>query len=356
VPAQEQRAQRGRRGHCDQERREHGEYECERERPYEVTLHARGEYLRQKHRDDDDRRVYHGSPHFERCLPDDVEPRQRLRQELVLAKAPHDVFDADDRIVHEHAKRDSKSPERHGIESESHAVEDCDCREQGQRYGGERDQCRTEVAEEHVQHGKNEHARDHQRLLEIPECSLDEIGRTVQSGIKGDTPCVQCWPQAVQRPLDGERGREGVCAVLAREREENARLSHDEGVARAQGRRHLDLGHLAQPDGDVIAHRDDRLAERLGIRLRDRRFQEHTLAGDVDKPGASQRQCRFGGVGYVGERNAETRQSAHVRLDLNLTNIAAEHDDVRHAGYGQEARLDDPVGRIAQRIGIDLVG
>src|SRR5262249_37659674 len=50
----------------------------------------------------------------------------------------------------------------------------------------------------------------------------------------------------------------------------------------------------------------------------------------------------------------ERRELVEIRLDLDLTNRAAEHGDTRHAGYGQQLGLQLPLGAIAQRVRIEL--
>jgi hypothetical protein len=80
-------------------------------------------------------------------------------------------------------------------------------------------------------HGENEYRCDHQRLSEIPQGTLDEIRRTMQGGIHRNALRLQGRSQARERLFDGPGNRQRVRAILAGQRQQDARLAHHQGIA-----------------------------------------------------------------------------------------------------------------------------
>jgi len=180
------------------------------------------EQLRQEHRHHDRGGVDHGSPHLEGRLADDLEARPRRLEPRVLPQAAHDVLDADDRIVHQHTERHREAAERHGVEREAHVVENRDGGEERQRYCAEGDERGTHVAEEGVQHGEDQHGRENQRLFEIRQRALDEIGGPVQTRVQLDPLGPQRRRERRQRALDRSRHRRSAVPAPSSPRRDRA--------------------------------------------------------------------------------------------------------------------------------------
>ncbi len=353
--SQQERAHRRSCRHRHEQRSGHRENEGERQRPHEMALDAGGKQLRQEHRDHDQGCVDDRSPHFERRFSNDVQPRQRARRQCIRAHAPQNVLDADDGVIHQYAEGDGEASQGHGVQRLPHAVKHEHGREQGEGDRREGDQCRAYVAQKQVQHHEDQHRGNRQGVLEVSQGAFDEIRRAVQGGVHGDALRFQGGREVRQGLFDGQGGRQGICTELTRERQHDAGFAHDQRVARPQPRSLFDFRHVAYQYRHAIANRDDRLSDGGQIRFRSGRSQQYALGGEVDEPRAVQRQSAACGIGHIEQRHVIARQFIGVRLDLYLPNIAAEHEDVRDAGYGEQSGFDDPVGGITQCIAIRRV-
>ena len=114
--AEEQQAQRGRDGERDRHGGEHGQPVRDRHGPEEGARHPAHEEDGQQHEGIDDGGMDDGVPHLERCVQDDARRAPGASLGAVLAQAPHDVLDVDDRVVDHDPDRDDESRERHRVE------------------------------------------------------------------------------------------------------------------------------------------------------------------------------------------------------------------------------------------------
>ena len=101
---------------------------------------------------------------------------------------------------------------------------------------------------------------------------LDERRGPVQSGDVLNAFGLEGRLQLVQRALDRLRHFQRVGAVLAGHCQQNARLAHDERVAKFRFRRFDDVRHVFQSDAATVMLRHDDFAElrggkRLAFRL-----------------------------------------------------------------------------------------
>ncbi len=172
----------------------------------------------------------------------------------------------------------------------------------------------------------------------------------MEGGVHGDALRLQGGPKVSHDLFDCQGGRQGIGTELTRERQHDAGFAHDQRVARPQRRSLFDVRHVAHQDRHIIANGDDCLSDGGQIRFRRGRSQQYALGGHVDEPRAMQRQGTACRIGHLEQRHVITRQFIGVGLDLNLPDVAAEHEDVRDAGHGEQSGLDHPVGGITQCI------
>ena len=92
---------------------------------------------------------------------------------------------------------------------------------------------------------------------------LDERRGPVQSGDVLNAFGRERRLQLVQRALDRLRHFQSVGAVLAGHRQQNARLAHDERVAKFRFRRFDDVRHVSQTDAAALVLRHDHFTEVL---------------------------------------------------------------------------------------------
>ncbi len=105
----------------------------------------------------------------------------------------------------------------------------------------------------------------------------------------------------------------------------------------------------------IPANANHGLADHCGVWLRSRGLQQNALGRRIDQSRASQGKCGPGRVGDLRECHVVSRKPVQIRLNLDLPDRAPEDDDVRDPRHCEQARLDDPVRRIPQRVVVDLV-
>ena len=96
---------------------------------------------------------------------------------------PLDVLDHDDRVVDQQADRQRQAEQGHRVDGEAGDVENRERAEQDDRDGDCRDQHRAPVLQEDEDHQDDEDDRLEQRLRDLVDRQLDEVGRVVGVGV-----------------------------------------------------------------------------------------------------------------------------------------------------------------------------
>ena len=170
-------------------------------------------------------------------------------------------------------ERDGKAAERHGVEREAHAVEHRDRpRASDSGMAVKAISAARTSRRNRYSTARMSTAAISQGLLQVAERALDEIGRTMQRRIEGDSLRFQGRRQVGQRLLDRQGGRQGVGAVLARERQHDAGLAHDERSRPTAAPAPLSPRATSRSRmGVPLRTVDHRLADGVDIGLRGRR-------------------------------------------------------------------------------------
>ena len=115
-------------------------------------------------------------------------------------------------------------------------------------------------------------------------------------------------------------------------------------------------GDIADGDGHIVAHRQDRTGDRSRIGARHRGLDQHPLMRQIDKARAFQAKRGARRIGQVGQGETVRGHALDVGLDLDLADRSAIDDHMRHTRHRQKCRLQGPVGHVAQGERIELVG
>ncbi len=170
----EGRGERQRDEHRGDQRREIGEAE----RPEQQAFDAGQEEERCEDDRDDQGREEDRAAHLRRRQEDRLErrPALALGPALVLAQAPEDVLDVDDGVVDERSDGDREAPQRHGVDGGAEGREGQDPGDQRGRQSERRDQGRAAVAEEEHQDEDDQDRPFDERLRDVADRDLDEVG------------------------------------------------------------------------------------------------------------------------------------------------------------------------------------
>ena len=250
---QQQRAQHRRDREGDDERRDQRDDVGKAQRPQQAALDA----AQQEQRHEDDGHD-HGGEHDRRADlgAGVVDHRQRVpplsrRQRRVLAQAPHDVLDVDDRVVDQLADGNGQSAQAHGVEREAEPVHGDGGGNQRERQRDERDGGGAHVHQEHHHHEDDEAGAFEQRLEQVVERLLDEVGAAKQV-LLNLHPLGQGLLDLVERGVDAFGQLERVGARLLLDADDHRRARVVRAVAA--------LDRRAFTHGREIPNQDRRLS------------------------------------------------------------------------------------------------
>ena len=154
--------------------------------------------------------------------------------------------------------------------------------------------------------------------------------------------------QHLQAVLELARDLERVGAVLGRGLDQYAGLPLDDRSAKARRGAVAHLRHVADAYRHAVVGSDHRLRQRFGRVTRRLRLQHDALAGGLEIAATGHAGTAARGLEYLVERHARAIELQRVDPQLPLTRIAAEDLHLRHAGYGEDLRLDGPADQVAQ--------
>ena len=326
-----------RRGGDDGERHHHRRDDRHRDGQREVGEELAGLVLEEHDGQEDG---HGGRGRREQRAPHLLGPHERrlVRRHAPLAQ-PHDVLQHHDGGVEGHPHREREARERDDVDGPPGELE---AEERGEERDRDRDRHQergAEPAQEQPQHDDGEHDAE-------PEVVADHLDRSVDvGGLVVDLP--EHEPRAGERAFGELRRRgpeplhhlEDVHADLAVgvHRDGPHPVGDDEALAVCE--RDLDVGHVAQPDGQAVAPLQDQLPEVLGIERAGEPQRvaaladAHVAAGDV-----------LVGAGEAGrgrKPDAETRGPVGVEGDAHLALAPAVDLGARDAGHALEPGLDD---------------
>ncbi len=138
---------------------------------------------RQHHQDHGKGRIDDRTPDFQTCIQNDRRSRARLRQRRVFPQPACNVFDIDDRIVHNHADRYGEPAQSHGVQRGAEALQHDGRCEQRERNGDGGDGCRSQVEKKKEENDDDEDTAEDQRTLYICRRCFDEVGRAKEIGM-----------------------------------------------------------------------------------------------------------------------------------------------------------------------------
>ena len=262
----------------------------------------------------------------------------------VFPQPPEDVFDVDDRIVHEFADRHRKAAERHRVDRHSQPLEDQAGDHDRERNRRQRDERRAEVEQKQKQDHDHEDAAIPEGLDDIPDAQVDERLLLVEPRIETDVGRER-GPQFLQCPGDivGESSRVG--AGLLGDHQNHRRPAVDGRIAALDLGRLLHPGHLPKDDRPPTRRLDDHRHEIAHALDPAERTDQELVAPLVE--------IAAGGVGIAGlhrglhlpERESILEQRFRVHEHLKLLPAAPHRHDLSHAGNGEQPLPHHPVGQ-----------
>ena len=101
----------------------------------------------------------------------------RIARGAALAKAPHDILDAENGVIDHHTESDHKARQHHRVEGRAAPFEHQHGRQQGKRYGHDADQRCTHFIEKGENHENDKHASQDQCVGQIVDGSVYVFGR-----------------------------------------------------------------------------------------------------------------------------------------------------------------------------------
>ena len=120
----------------------------------------------------------------------------------VLPQPAKDVLDVDDRVVDQLADRDRQAAQRHRVDRQPEPLEHQRRDDDRQRDRRQRDERRAEVQQEQEQHDHHQDRAVAQRLGDVADRGLDEVGLAEQHAAARLMPGGQALLQLGQRVLD----------------------------------------------------------------------------------------------------------------------------------------------------------
>ena len=344
---QEVRAQRRGDREGDDERRQdrHDVRDAERREQASFDSAQREEW--HEDQDDEHRREHDRVSYFARGITDDVDGWTRALEAAVLAEAPEHVLDVDDRVVDELANGDGEAAEGHGVDGETKGAKDERRDDERQRDGGQRDRRRPEVEEEQEQHDGDENCPVTQALDHIVNGALDEGRLAEETRIDGDAGRHRLL-QLGDGDVDPLRQSDGVRAGLLLNRQDRRGLRVNRGVSALDSRSLAHGGDLPERHRGSVAHGEDG-ARDIGLVARTADGADEELEpAPIDVPSGGVGVRLLDGAGDVVERELHRRELRRINRDVDLAHFAANRNDLRDAGEGEQPWPDDPVGLSAQ--------
>ena len=219
---EQERARRRRDEQRDAQRGEGREHVRRAERRKDLPGDAGEKEHRDEHERDQERRVHDGAPHLERGVEDHGVAGCAIRTVARELQAPVDVFDVDDRVVHDLAERDGEASEGHDVDGRAEQPESDQRRQERQRYRDEADHGGAEVEEEQQENGRDEPGADPKRNPQVADCPLDERSLAEEASME-DEPRGQVPRRRIQGRLQLGGDLEGVHAGLPRDEHHHRR-------------------------------------------------------------------------------------------------------------------------------------
>ena len=224
-------SQHRRDGHGHNQRGERGHDERHAQRDKQPPLHARQGEQRHKHQHNDHGRIENRRAHLHRGVRDDfqwMQPVFRMPGAIRL-QAPHDVFHAHHRVVHQSADGDGQTAERHGVDRHAEVLENQCGDENGNGYGRKCDERGAQRAEKYKQDHRDKHRSADQLALQRADGGLDKARLA-----KGHAGRLHAGGQAsfhvLERGLDPESQRDGVGGGLFLDAQNHCGLAFKPGI------------------------------------------------------------------------------------------------------------------------------
>ncbi len=273
----------------------------------------------------------------------------RLHRGHARHHVPVDVLDDDDRVVDDQADRQHQRQQRQQVDriaEQQHHEEGAD---QRQGHRDHRHDHRTQAAEEQEDDDGDDHQRFDQRLHDLGDRGVDEVGRVVDD-LAGDA-ARQLRPQlgeGLPHPLgDVEDVRLGRHLDADEDRAHAAERDVEVVVLRAEG----DGGDVFEADDGVAALLDDQLLEFVdGVQVgaRGQRHRHHLALRGAER---SQVVVARERLAHVGGGQAVRRELAGIEPGTQREQARAEQLGGLHAFDRIELGLDD-----ARQVVGDVVG
>jgi hypothetical protein len=272
----------------------------------------------------------------------------------MLAQAPRDVLDVDDRVVDDDPDRDHEPGQDHRVDGGAGEEQDEPGGREREWDGHQTDQRRPPLEQEGQQDEEDEQGADQQGAREVAQSELDEIGRPEDRRV--DLDPLQARSQLVERILDATRDIEGVRPRELLDDEHQARTVVDDGVPDERLMVLDQIGDIGQADLAAVAPDQVHMGE--VTRRQDRRHvaDGQSLVGGVDEAAlgddGSARELQDPDVECLGdslhdllEGDLVLGEPSGLHLDLQHLQALAPDRDVRHPRDAQQAGPDLPVGR-----------
>ena len=271
------------------------------------------------------------------------------------AQVPVHVLDDDDRAVDDHADGDGQPAQGHQVGADAQARHAEQREEHGEGDGENRDQAGPQPAQGEQEHQDHQDHAQQQGVADGADGGLDQAALLV---VGHDAHALgQDAVDLVQLPLDAGDHRRGVLSVQL----DDHPGDHLAGpVASLQAAPHgaadAHLGDVGEVDGPAVLGLDhDRLqvVDAGGQALR----SHHELLGvPLDELGADVQVVRPHPLDHLGQRDVVAQQAVGPDVDVELLLVAADAQDLGHAGHGLQVELDDPVLQRPQLLEAALAG
>ena len=243
----------------DEHRQDHRRHHRQRELPVDHAGRSAEERHRQEHRRqyqrDRDQRDGNLVHRFDRRLP-----RRHLG---IFFHQALDVLDHDDRVVDQQADRENEPEQRQRVDREAGEIEHAERAEQHDRDRDRRDQRRAPALQEHEHYDDDEDDGLDERLDDLVDRQLDEVGGVVGVGE------FQAGREALggfcDESLDQLGGLERVGAGREQHRDTGAGMRVDAAARVVVFRTQLNPGDIPQLDhGAIVGGLEDDVGELLG--------------------------------------------------------------------------------------------
>src|SRR4030095_3012511 len=161
------------------------------------------------------------------------------------------IFDVDDRIIHDDADRDDEAGEYHRVESGSQGIQDNSGGEQGEWNGNGADQCRPPLEKECDEDTHDQEAPEQEGVIQVRQRTLDEGGRAKDGGI--DLKAWEARLQRVERGFHLISDGPGVSPRLLLDDEQQTWSVVDHRVTDRHRMADAYFGNIAEPNRRPVA-------------------------------------------------------------------------------------------------------